>query len=100
MIISGVGWGGNSSFYTCSFSPSSPSLTTSSVGGGVTTLVPDGLGARPLLLEDVLPRPLLRPLATSPLRATVSVAGSDASCLAGAGVGTVVALVLTICEIE
>ena len=60
------------------------------------------VGARPLLLEDVLPRPLPRPLATAPLRATVSVAGLDSSCLAGAGVGAgvVVALVLTICEIE
>ena len=103
---------------TCSFSPSSPSLTTSSVGGGVTALAPDGLGAYPLPLEDVLPRPLPRPLAvtlplgevlprplprplaTAPLRATASVAGSDASCLAGVAVGAVVALVLTICEIE
>ena len=97
MIISGVGWGGDSSFCTCSFSPSSPSLTISSVGGGVTTLVPDGPGVRPLPLEDVLPRPLLRPLATTPLRATAPVAGSDASCLAGVDVGAVVALVLTIC---
>ena len=85
---------------TCSFSPSSPSLTTSSVGGGVSALVPDGLGARPLLLEDVLPRPLPRPLATAPLRATISVAGSDASCLDDVDVGAIVALVLTICEIE
>ena len=100
MIIYGVGWGGNSSFCTCSVSPSSRSLTTSSVGGGVTALVSDGLGARPLPLEDVLPRPLPRPLATAPLRATVSVAGSDASCLADVDVGAVVALVLTICEIE
>ena len=101
MIISGVGWGGNSSFCTCSFSPSLPSLTTSSVGGGVTALVPDGLGACPLPQEDVLPRPLPWPLATTPLRATAPVAGSDASCLAGVGVGVgaVVALVLTICEI-
>ena len=43
-----VGWGGNSSFCTCSFSPSSPSLTTSSVGGGVTALASEGLGACPL----------------------------------------------------
>ena len=85
---------------TCSFSPSSPSLITSSVGGGVTALVLDEPGACPLPLEDVLPRPLPRPLATAPLRATVLVAGSDASCLAGVGVGAVVALVLTICEIE
>ena len=78
-----------------------PFLTlSSSVGGGVTALVSEGLGARPLPLEDVLPRPLPRPLATAPLRATVSVAGSDAPCPAGAGVGVVVALVLTICEIE
>ena len=95
-----MGWGGNPSFCTCSFSPPSPSLTTSSVGGGVTALVQDGLGARPLPLEGVLPRPLPRPLVTTPLRATALVAGSDASCLAGAGVGVVVALVLTICEIE
>ena len=40
------------------------------------------------------------PLATAPLRATASVAGSDASCLGGVGIGVVVALVLTICEIE
>ena len=58
----------------------------------------DGLGACPLPLKDVLPRPLPRPLATTPL--TAPVAGSDASCLAGVGVGAVVALVLTICEIE
>ena len=83
-----------------SFSPSSPSLTTSSVGGGVTALVSDGLGARPLPLEDVLPRPLPRPLAATLPRATAPVAGSDASCLAGFGVGAVVALVLTISEIE
>ena len=100
MIISGVGWGGNSSFCTYSFSPSSPSLTTSSVGGGVTALVLNGPGACPLPLEDVLPRPLPRPLATAPLRAIVSVAGSDASCLADVDVGAVVALVLTIREIE
>ena len=100
MIISGVGWGGNPSFFTCSVSPSSPSLITSSVGGGVTALVSDGLGARPLPLEDVLPRPLPRPLAATLPRATAPVAGSDASCLAGVGVGAVVALVLTICEIE
>ena len=99
MIISGVGWGGNSSFCTCSFSPSSPSLTTSSVGGGVTARVLDGLGARPLPLEDVLPRPLPRPLAATLPRATSPVAGSDASCLADVGVGAAVALVLTICEI-
>ena len=80
--------------------PSSPSLTTSSVGGGVTALVPDPLGACPLRLEYVLPRPLPRPLATTPLRATAPMAGSDASCLAGVGVGAVVALVLTICKIE
>ena len=80
--------------------PSSPSLTISSISGGVTALVPDGLGVCPLPLEDVLPRPLPRPLATTPLRATAPVAGSDASCLAGVGVGAVVALVLTICEIE
>ena len=78
------------------FSPSFPSLTTSSVGGGVTALVSDGLGAHPLPLEDVLPRPLA---ATLP-RATAPVAGSDASCLADVNVGAVVALVLTICEIE
>ena len=80
--------------------PSSPSLTTSSVGGGVTALVSDGLGARPLPLEEVLPRPLPRPLATALPRATAPVAGSDASCLADIGVGAVVALVLTIREIE
>ena len=81
-------------------SPSVPSLTTSSVGGGVTALVLDGPGACPLPLEDVLPRPLPRPLATAPLRATAPAAGSDASCLADVGVGAVVALVLTICKIE
>ena len=81
-------------------SPLPPFLTTSSVGGGVTALVPDGPGVRPLHLEDVIPRPLPRPLATASLRATVSVAGSDASCLADVDVGAVVALVLTICEIE
>ena len=96
MIISRVGWGGISSFCTCSVSPSSPSLITSSVGGGVTALVSDGLGARPLPLEDVLPRPLAAALP----RATAPVAGSDAPCLAGAGVGAVVALDLTIYEIE
>ena len=80
--------------------PSSPSLITSSVGGGVTALVSDGLGARPLPLEDVLPRPLPRPLAAVPPRATAPVAGSDGSCLADVDVGAVVALVLTICEIE
>ena len=80
--------------------PIPPSLTTSSVGGGVTALVPDGLGARPLPLKDVLPRPLPRSLVTDPLRATAPVAGSDAPCPAGAGVGVVVALVVTICEIE
>ena len=95
-----VGWGSNSSFCTWSFSPYSPSLNTSSVGGGVTALVLAGPGACPLPLEDVLLRPLPWPLATAPLRVTVSVAGSDASCLAGVGVGAVVALVLTICEIE
>ena len=63
--------------------------------------MPDGPGVLPLPLEDVLPRPLPRPLATAPLRATVSVAGSDTSCLADVGVGAVVvALVLTICGIE
>ena len=92
--------GGNPSFYTCSFSPSSPSLTTSSVGGGVTALVQDGLGVCPLLLEDVLPRTLPRPLAVALPRDTAPVAGSDASCLADFGVGAVVALVLTIREIE
>ena len=56
------------------------------------------VGGRPL--EDILPRTLPRPLATAPLRATAPVAGSDASCLAGVGVDTVVALVLTICEIK
>ena len=80
--------------------PFLPSLTTSSVGGGFTALVLDGPGVCPLSLEDVLPRPLPRPLATAPLRATSPVVGSDASCLAGVGVGAVVALVLTICEIE
>ena len=59
-------------------------------------LVLDGTGACPLPLEDVLPRPLA---ATLP-RATAPVAGSDASYLAGVGVGAVVALVLTIYEIE
>ena len=102
MIISGVGWGGNPSFCTCSVSPSSSSLITSSVGGEVTALVSDGLGARPLPLEDVLPRPLPRPLAAALPQATVPEAGSDAPCPAGAGVdvGVVVALVLTICERE
>ena len=75
-------------------------LTTSSVGGGVTAVVLDGPGACPLPLEDVFPRTLPRPLATAPLRATAPVAGSDAFCLASVGVGAVVALVLTICEIE
>ena len=70
------------------------------VGGGVTALVLDGLGARPLPLEGVLPRPLPRPLAAVLLRATAPVAGSVVSCLAGVGVGVVVALVLTICERE
>ena len=92
MIISGVGWGGNPSFCT--------SLITSSVGGGVTAVVSDGLGAHPLPLEDVLPRPLPRPLAVALSRATAPVAGSVISFLAGVGVGAVVALVLTICEIE
>ena len=100
MIISGVGWGGNSSFCACSFSPSSPSITTSSVGGGVTALVSDGLGARTLPLEDVLPRLLPQPLTSALPRATAPVAGSDASCLADVSVGAVVALVLTIREIE
>ena len=80
--------------------PIPPSLTTSSAGGGVTALVPDGLGACPLPLEDVLPRPLPRPLAATLPLATAPVAGSDAPCPAGAGVGAVVVLVLTICEIE
>ena len=71
-----------------------------SVGGGVTALVSDGLGARPLPLEDVLPRPLPRPLAAALPQAPAPVAGSDASCLSGVGVGAVVALVLTIYEIE
>ena len=75
-------------------------LITSSVGGGVTALVSDGLGALPLPQEDVLPRPLAAALP----RATAPVAGSDAPCPAGAGVGVgvcvVVALVLTICERE
>ena len=100
MIISGVGWGGISSFCTCSVSPSSPSLIASSVGGGVTALVPDGLGSRPLPLEDVLTRPLPRPLAVVLPRATAPVAGSVVSCLAVVGVGVVVALVLTICQRE
>ena len=102
MIISGVGWGGISLFCTCSGSPSSPSLITSSVGGGVIALVSDGLGARPLPLEDVLPQPLPQPLVAALPRATSPVAGSDAPCPAGAGVGVgvVVALVLTICERE
>ena len=78
--------------------PIPPSLITSSVGGGVTALVSDGLGVRPLPLEDVLPRPLPRPLAAVLPRATAPVAGSVVSCLAGVGVGVVVALVLTICE--
>ena len=95
-----VGWGGNPSFCTCSVSPSSPSLITSSVGGGVTALVSDGLGVCPLSLEDVLPRPLPRPLAAVLHRATAPVAGSVVSCLADVGVGLVVALVLTICERE
>ena len=80
--------------------PFSPSLTTSSVGGGVTALVSDELGARPLSLEDVLLQPLPRPLAATLPLATAPVAGSDAPCPAGAGVGAVVSLVLTICEIE
>ena len=100
MIISGVGWGGNSSLRTCSVSPSSLSLITSSVGEGVTALVSDGLGARPFHLEDFLPRPLPRPLAATLPRATAPVAGSVVSCLADVGVGVVVALVLTICERE
>ena len=77
-----------------------PLLITSSAGGGVTALVPDGLGARPLPLEDVLPRPLPRPLAAVLPRATAPVAGSDAYFLADVGVGAVVALVLTIRERE
>ena len=72
----------------------------SSVGGGVTALVSDGLGARPLPLENVLPRPLPWPLAATLPRATAPVAGSDVSCLADVGVGAVVALVITICKIE
>ena len=80
--------------------PILPSLITSSVGGGVTALVSDGLGARPLPLEDILPRPLPRPLVVALPRATAPVDGSEAPCPAGAGVGAVVALVLTICEIE
>ena len=80
--------------------PSSPSLTTSSVGGGVTALLLAGPGVCPLPLDDVLLRPLQRPLATAPPRATTPMFGSDAPCLAGVGVGSVVALVLTICEIE
>ena len=75
-------------------------LITSSVGGGVTALASDGLGVCPLLLEDVLPRPLPRPLAVALPRATAPVAGSDASCLADVSVGAVVALVLTIRERE
>ena len=65
-------------------------------------IVSDGLGARPLPLEDVLPRPLPRPLAAALPRATAPVAGSDAPCSAGdgVGVGVFIALVLTICEIE
>ena len=63
-------------------------------------LVSDGLGARPLPLEDVLPRPLPRPLAVALPRATAPVAGSDASCLADVSVGAVVALDLTIRERE
>ena len=74
--------------------------TTSSVGGGVTALVLAGPGVCPLPLEDVLLRPLPQLLATAPPRATAPMVGSDAPCLAGVGVGTVVALVLTICEIE
>ena len=69
-------------------------------GGSVTALVPDGLGARPLPLEDVLPRPLPRPLAAVPPRATAPVTGSVVSCLSVVAAGAVVALVLTICEIE
>ena len=75
-------------------------LTTSSVGGGVTALVSDGLGACPLPLEDVLPRPLPQPLAAVLPRAPAPVAGSVVSCLADVGVDVVVALVLTICERE
>ena len=67
---------------------------------GVTALASDGLGACPLPLEDVLPRPLPPPLAATLPLATAPVAGSDAPCSAGAGVGAVVALVLTICEVE
>ena len=78
-----------------------PFLTLSYlVDGGVTALVSDGLGARPLPLEDVLPRPLPRPLAATLPRATAPVAGADASCLADVGVDAVVALVLTIRKIE
>ena len=43
---------------------------------------------------------LPRPLAATLPRATAPVAGLDASCLADVGVGAVVALVLTIHEIE
>ena len=75
-------------------------LLPPSISGGVTALVLDRPGAFPLPLEDVLPRPLPRPLVTAPLRAIAPVAGSDAPCPAGAGVGVVVALVLTLCEIE
>ena len=56
--------------------------------------------ACPLPLEEVLPRPLPRPLAATLPLATTPVVGSDAPCLAGVGVRTLVALVLTICEIE
>ena len=63
----------------------------------------------PALAHFPLPRPLLlphqsveesRPLATAPPRATAPMVGSDSACLASVGVGKVVALVLTICEIE
>ena len=48
----------------------------------------------------VLLRPLTRPLVTAPPRVTAPMVGSNAPCLADVGVGTFVALVLTICEIE
>ena len=70
--------------------PSSPSLTTSSVGGGVTALFLAGPGVCPLPLAGVLLRPLPRPLATAPPRVTAPMIG----------VSTVGSLVLTIYEIE
>ena len=95
-----VGWGGTSLSWTCSFYPSSASLTTSSVSGGVTALFLDGPGVCPLPLVGILLRPLPRPLDSAPHRVTAPMVGSDAPCLAGVGVGTVNALVLTIWEIE